>query len=436
MKTKPFFYFVLAFWMMFPLTIKAQSNESKTITLVVSGEGSSKEEATKNALRSAIEQAFGTFVSANTSVVNDEIVCDEIASISSGNIEGYEVVSTNTFAGICNVTLKATVSIGHLITYAKNKGMSTELAGATFAMNAKIRKLNKENEMIAFENFYKQMINSMRGLFDYEIKVGDPLENGDKYRVPIHVVVKANRNTINFISSYHSLLKSISMTENELNEYKKANSVYGKISFHPHKYTQIWDNSGKYNWNVDDGYEYLYYFRNDVSVYERMIKNINKNFIYHILSDFEIQDNIGNKIYIYFGKVLEKERMNIDIYRLKKVYQLAGIVGDDDETNYIGITLKPNRFRNMWSPNGSFLLESFNLDTYGSWLYKDCSFVSKHYDIGSIITESCEGFCLYYTEEELSKLNEIKIENRDSNIFFENSKSIPEKLLSTPSFRN
>ena len=33
------------------------------------------------ALRSAIEQAFGTFVSANTTILNDEVVKDEIARL-------------------------------------------------------------------------------------------------------------------------------------------------------------------------------------------------------------------------------------------------------------------------------------------------------------------------------------------------------------------
>ncbi|MBO7223511.1 MAG: hypothetical protein J6V70_05210 [Kiritimatiellae bacterium] len=36
------------------------------VTLVVSGDGSTKEAATHVALRSAIEQAYGVFVSANT----------------------------------------------------------------------------------------------------------------------------------------------------------------------------------------------------------------------------------------------------------------------------------------------------------------------------------------------------------------------------------
>ena len=57
------------------------------ITLTVSADGKTKEEATQNALRSAIEQAYGTFVSAKTTILNDELVKDEIVTVSNGSIK-------------------------------------------------------------------------------------------------------------------------------------------------------------------------------------------------------------------------------------------------------------------------------------------------------------------------------------------------------------
>ncbi|MBQ1281361.1 MAG: hypothetical protein IIY16_03855, partial [Oscillospiraceae bacterium] len=109
--------------------------------------GATKEEATANALRSAIEQAFGTFVSANTQILNDDIVKDEIATISSGNIQEYSELGCITLPnGHKSVSLSATVSIGNLVSYAKSKGSSAEFAGSVFAMNMKMRKLNAENE--------------------------------------------------------------------------------------------------------------------------------------------------------------------------------------------------------------------------------------------------------------------------------------------------
>ena len=91
------------------------------VSLIVSGDGLTKDDATKVALRSAIEQAFGTFVSSNTQILNDELVKDEIVTVSSGNIKKYDYISETYVSGKYHVTLNATVSIGKLITYAKSK---------------------------------------------------------------------------------------------------------------------------------------------------------------------------------------------------------------------------------------------------------------------------------------------------------------------------
>lgn len=83
--------FLLVIFFMTTCAVWAQND----VSLVVSGEGRDKEEATLKALRSAIEQAYGTFVSANTTVLNDQLVADEIVSLSSGNIQKYEYLSEN-----------------------------------------------------------------------------------------------------------------------------------------------------------------------------------------------------------------------------------------------------------------------------------------------------------------------------------------------------
>ena len=70
-----------------------QRNVNDEVTLVASGKASDSEKAITIALRSAIEQAYGTFVSANTTILNDELVKDEIVTISNGNIKSYEVLS-------------------------------------------------------------------------------------------------------------------------------------------------------------------------------------------------------------------------------------------------------------------------------------------------------------------------------------------------------
>ena len=156
---------------MMACTIWAQND----VSMVVSGEGKDKNEATFNALRSAIEQTCGTFISANTTILNDKLVADEMVSLSSGNIKSYEYVSENTQPnGNVYVTVKTTVSVDKLTTFCESKGMTTELKGALFAMNIKKMDFDRLAEEKAVENLCKQLEAMLPTLFDYEIKVDEP----------------------------------------------------------------------------------------------------------------------------------------------------------------------------------------------------------------------------------------------------------------------
>lgn len=77
---------------LFAATTFAQVDE---VTLTVLGTGCTEEEATNIALRSAVEQSFGAFVSANTTILNDRLVKDEIVSLSKGNIKNYDKLSVS-----------------------------------------------------------------------------------------------------------------------------------------------------------------------------------------------------------------------------------------------------------------------------------------------------------------------------------------------------
>ena len=68
--------------------------QAQDVKLTVSGQGKTEEEAVNNALRLAVEEAYGVFVSANSNILNDEVVKDEIATISSGNIKSFKLLSS------------------------------------------------------------------------------------------------------------------------------------------------------------------------------------------------------------------------------------------------------------------------------------------------------------------------------------------------------
>lgn len=197
----------------------------KIATLVTSGSGSTKDEATKNALRSAIEQTYGTFVSANTQVVNDELIKDEIVTVSSGNIIGYDIISTNDNGNGVEVTLKAVVSPEKLVSFAKSKGMKTELAGATFAMNIKMKQLNKKNEEIALKEMRSKLIEICKqGIFDYELVTGEPKmsKDGVNFELPLKVYIKKNKNTRKFYDYLYKTLSALSLSKQEHQDYLKT----------------------------------------------------------------------------------------------------------------------------------------------------------------------------------------------------------------------
>ena len=202
-----------------------------TVTLVTSGSGSNEDEATRNALRNAIEQAFGTFVSSNTTVVNDELVSDAIASVSSGNVLGYEQISCFDTNDGCVVSVKAVVSIGGLISFAQNKGMETDLAGNTFLQNKRLAKLNKENELKALINLVDQLYIFQSQSYDYSVDVSQPSGDG-LYTVWVTVDAIPNKNMSSFWDIIDKTLSSLSMSSSESQNYqslglKTYNYCYG-----------------------------------------------------------------------------------------------------------------------------------------------------------------------------------------------------------------
>lgn len=281
MKTK--LTFVVA--LLFSILLHAQPKE---VSLVVTGEGSSKEEATHNALRSAVEQAFGVFVSANTEILNDEIVKDEIATISSGNIKSYKEISVMDIAGDRkSITLETVVSIGNLIEYSKVHGAQAEFAGAVFGANLRLRELRKRNEREVISSQIS-LLNSVRDqLFQASLKVGNPTmkrinlfkydaekndwrgkdcyaamvpdkiqlgsiweveyprsilystrsPGGDKsYVLPIQLFFQTTPQGKETIKEFLKVISSISLSVREKQEYEEENILY---------YTVNWINNGK-----------------------------------------------------------------------------------------------------------------------------------------------------------------------------------------------
>lgn len=229
----------------FAVTTFAKEGDMKDVTLVTNGTGKTKQEAVNYALRFALERTFGTFVSANTSIINDNLTKDEIVSISTGNIKNYKEISSAVLPnGHYAVVLEATISLSKLTSYAKNHGSRCELAGASFAQNQKLLKMNQANEAKVLSNLWSQLHEIEKNLYDITISAETPRAEDiymapnmyDMYVIPIVLTIKGNTNTDAYMNLLFSTLDKISLSAIERADYDKTGNDYSKHSF---KITQI-----------------------------------------------------------------------------------------------------------------------------------------------------------------------------------------------------
>lgn len=87
------------------LTLTARADEY----IEAVGTGASEEKAIMQALRSAVQQSVGVFIDAESIIINDDILQEEIFDYSAGFVEDFKRLSITNRNGIYEVTVKALV---------------------------------------------------------------------------------------------------------------------------------------------------------------------------------------------------------------------------------------------------------------------------------------------------------------------------------------
>lgn len=215
-----------------PPNVKINENQNpneKVATLTVSGQGKSIDEAKNIALRSALELAFGTFISSKTEIFNDELIGDEIVSLTSGNIQNYKINSQAILPdGRYTVSLIATVSVSKFTSFVESKGIVVEFKGGLFAENIKIQKLNEEAEYKAILNLCEVSDNLLKKSLDFKLDVKEPKiaeSDADKYELQLIVSALPNDNFDSFKKYFLETIKNIGMNDSEITNYKKINKA-------------------------------------------------------------------------------------------------------------------------------------------------------------------------------------------------------------------
>lgn len=357
------------------------NKEKDDVELVVSGEGSSKDEATFSALRSAIEQTFGTFVSSNTSIVNDELTKDEIVSVSSGNVKRYKVIYEKEENGKYYITLNAVISIGKLVSFAQSKGAETELAGATFAMNLKMMELNKRNEETALSHLYTQISEICQTVspFDYLIDVAEPKithDNKINCKATIQIIPNQNAETIKQLIS--NTIGSLNLSEEEREKMKNMGMT---VYLLPKNFYNSGEFGGDPNLKRAEWGKDFYYLRTNMAYVHNSL-----HAIFDVIPkyDFVIIDDIGT----YMARKGNGSRASSDIPIL--------FIGERGEAT-----------------------STLNLDENGNKIYHNKSINGLNFTDGSAghYPMVCNLFqkehlkaSLFYTQEEIGKISNIRVE--------------------------
>ena len=222
---------IIVFW---ANNIRAQTGK-KNVTITTSGSGNTIEEAQQSALRSAIEQAFGAFISSKTEIFNDKIVADQLVSVSSGNIQSYDVLVKDQLPdGRWALTIKTNVSIDKLTSFVKAKGITIEIKGGLFALNIKQQLLNEQGEIRAVAEMVGLLHEPMQISFDYTIKSRDPKsldEESMNWEIPLSVTATCNKNIDICANYFRKTLSALSLTPDDINSYRSLNKKIFPVYF-------------------------------------------------------------------------------------------------------------------------------------------------------------------------------------------------------------
>lgn len=216
---KHYFKCILLLSFILSSVVTMAAKDKSLVNLVVSAEAPTKQEAITNALRNAIEQACGVFLSNSSIIENDELKIDRIAAVTSGNIASYKEIDCLVDAeGRYFVTLEANVSIKHIMSYSQQNQMSSLIEGSAIFAHKKMVELNRKNTEIAFQNLFDELTEQTKGLlFDHQIinqYMGvNSQENEGKIRLIVHVL--ENSNTQNFVKTFISTMKALAIDKKE-----------------------------------------------------------------------------------------------------------------------------------------------------------------------------------------------------------------------------
>lgn len=220
------------------VTLSILAASAQCIRVFGEGDGSTRDIAIRNALKSALEQAYGTFISSNTEILNDEIISDDIVSLQYGNVQSYKILSESGEAEKY-VFIEAIIDSDKLAKYAQSKGAEAELAGNTFAMNVRLATFNAGNMEKTLIYLIRYLADLSKQIYDYQLEVAEPVLDAQEVYVPIAVKCHLNKNAYSFFKTSKEVYQAIYRAYNS-NQIRgnlpeqSVNRIAAYLAFIPH----------------------------------------------------------------------------------------------------------------------------------------------------------------------------------------------------------
>ena len=197
----------------------AGEGEKKVIT---SGYGKNPDEALTQALRNAVEEAVGTYMTSTTRIENDELIEDKVLSLSRGFIKDFKKLSEMRVEDEIKVTVSAIVTGSQILETLKASGVKIKVAGQKMFQQFASFDRQMEDEYKVISNLLKDL--PKEGPLDYTVEVsGEPIRKKEMYYLTVKVTGKINEN---YKRQYENLKNILEETALETKLYNGKFETY------------------------------------------------------------------------------------------------------------------------------------------------------------------------------------------------------------------
>ena len=197
--------------------------------IIASGFGANPDQALQKALRNAVEEAVGSYISSNTLIENDDLIEDKILSLSRGFIKDFRTLSTEKIDGETKVTVAAIVTGDQVIETLKSSGVEVKIKGnLLFSQFSDFQRQMDDEAKLVGSLFSEVPKNS---IVDYNISYAQPvqLENPtNSYKIKLTISANINKNYTILMQNIKNVLDAIALDYTDIKIDKKSVKTFSE----------------------------------------------------------------------------------------------------------------------------------------------------------------------------------------------------------------